>query len=567
MTGRETHFELFLRKTPKSDWALSDAYPDRQTAIEQARELVRKYPNGGVRVLKENRDADSGDYNSVVVSTVGHCDDPRPNRKREKRLSATAACNSPRDLLEPAARKTIQEVMPRFLEKNRVLPGELVFRTDLLDQLEANGTEITQAIQRVAISRSDGGDDLHAIARQLHDLVTDGINQVFRESKAGRYLKWDKSLQNMVRKARKKPDPQLAFTSALVDRLKCEVNWKDKLAQLLIIWEEAEQLEEADRAFCNNVLTHYFSEWIEAPNTLGFMIGKTENAGEVVHRLISVLEPRPETPQPNDPLASLPSAQTLARAIGLGLLPSARNRIISLVFEELKSAKRLQPNDLQIEFQLLKNFGDRLVKLLRGERQAEMYEAFCIRSRTLMTIEDVQSYLERFDISERPMRLLDLSTNLAGDDARSKMVAVLRGLISQTQFEVAILGAKNPIMALSTLRGTQIRLLNAKLPDQDRLHGARDLDTLGVRVIGQSKLFRNMAKKAGTPEKAALALFRLAAEALPQGQCAALAASAAQKILQADDARARLDGHPDMKLALAQMARSAQDASEMKLAG
>lgn len=567
MAGRETHFELFLRKNPKASWVLSDAIPDRQKAIEKARQLVKSHPSGGVRVLKEERDGASGGYNSVVVVSVGNCDEPRRQSKRDFGNLATSTCVGPADLFKPEARKTYQQVMPRFLEKNRVLPGELVFRPDLLEQLEAGGSDITQAIQRVAIARSGGGDDLHAIARQLHEMVSLGINKVFKDRKAGQFLTYDKPLLQIVREARKKANPQLAFSSALADRLKRAPNWRDKLTTLLEVWEEVEALEPIDRTFCNDILTHYFSEWIEAPNTLTHMIGKTDNSAQLVDRLISVLEPENESPAGTKAGEPPTTLHTLSRAISRGVLPTARNRIISLIFEELSSNKRLFPGDLQSEFDLLKNFGDRLVNQLAGKRQAEMYEAFCKRSKLLMTIDTVEAYLENFEMSERPRKLLTLSANLVGDEARSRLVSVLRGYISQPQFEVSILGTKNPVMTLSSLRTTQLALLSSKLPDQDRLHGARDIDTLGVRLIGQSQLFRNMVKKAGTPEKAALALFRLAAEALPHGQCARLAAGTATRILQGDDTKSRLAANPDMKLALAQLARTAQTAQDLELAG
>lgn len=567
MAGRETHFELFLRKNPKASWVLSDAIPDRQKAIEKARELVRKYPTGGVRVLKEELDSRTGDYNAVVVAKVGQCDDPRKSKGRDFSSLPSASCVSPQDLYKPEARRTYQEVMPRFLEKFRVLPGELIYRPDLLEQLEASGSEITQAIQRVAIARSGGGDDLHAIARQLHELVSQGINKAFKDRKAGLFLTFDKPLPEIVKIARKKSDPKMAFGSALADRLKKSPNWRDKLSSLLAIWEEVEALDGPDRTFCNEILTHYFSEWIEAPNTLTHMIGKTDNHAQKIDRLIGVLEVRDEKSEGRDPLADHPTAKTLSRAISLGVLPTARNRIISLVFEEISSNRRLYPADLQIEFEFLKNFGDRLVKLLGGERQAEMYEAFCTRSKVLMTLDTLEDYLDRFDVSERPVRLLAVSSYLAGDDAKSRLVSVLRGYISQPQFEVAVLGSKNPVAALSSLRATQVSLLDSKLPDQDKIHGARDIDVLGVRLIGQSQLFRTMIKKAGTAEKAALALFRLAAEAMPKGQCARLAAGAATKILQGDETKARLAANPDMKLALGQLARAARDASDLPMAG
>ncbi len=566
MSGRETHFELFLRKNTKSSWVLFDACSSRNEAVEKARVLIRSHPDGGVRVLKETRDLQTGDYDSVVVATVGNCAETNRRKSREFQLAASSSCIAPTDLFKPEARKTYQEVMPRFLNRYRVLPGELVYRTDLLEQLEATGSEITQAIQRVAIARAGGGEELHSTARQLHEMVSDAINLCFKDKKSGHHLKFDQPLPEIVAKARKKPNPQNAFSSALADRLRTAPNWKDKLGKLLEIWEEVETLPEADRQFCNEILSHYFSEWIEAPNTLGVMLGDLSHGAEKLDRLIAVLEPRNLYAPGEDPLSALPTAQTLARAVSLGVLPTARNRIISLIFEELSCNRRLFPENLKGELDLLKTFGDRLVRLLGGERQSEMYEAFCSRSNTLMTMETVEDHLAAFPLGERPNQLLALSNNIAGDTAKSKLVGVFRGYLSQPQFEVAVLGTKNPIAMLNTLRNTQQQLLSSKLPSQDKLHGARDIDTLGVRLIGQSQLFRNMIKKAGTAEKAALALFRLAAETLPHGQSAALAAGTASRLLQTEGTRERLDGQPDMKMAMAQLARIAQTASTLDAA-
>ena len=566
MAGRETHFELFLRKNPKSSWVLFDVCSDRNEAIDKARSVIGLHPNGGVRVIKEEHDGATNGYNSVVVASVGNCaEDPR-RKSREFEISPTPSCVSPADLFKPPARKTCQEVMPRFLERHRVLPGELVYRTDLLEMLEASGSEITQAIQRVAISRSGGGEDLHSIARQLHELVTQAINKSFKDKKSGNHLKFDKPLTAILARAYKKADPEAAFTSALADRLKTAPNWRDKLSCLLTIWEEVETLPDSDRSFCNEILSNFFSEWIEAPNTLSVMIGETRNMAERLDRLIAVLEPDIQHRATPDPLAGLPTAQTLARAISIGVLPTARNRIISIIFEELSSNKRMYPDCLRTEFEIMKQFGDRLVRLLMGERQTEMYDAFCARSNTLMTVDTVEDYLSAFPVEERPRMLLPLAVNLAGESAKSRLVSLFRSHLSQPKYEVAILGTKNPVVTLSHLRATQRELLNSKLPDQDKLHGARDLDTLGVRLLGQSQLFRTMIKKAGTVEKAALALFRLASEALPQGQSAALAAGTATKLLQAEGLKERLDANPDMKLALAQLARAAQTASELDVA-
>ena len=86
--------------------------------------------------MKEQRQPD-GSYASVLATALGKCDKTEEKKSRVAKVTDAASCVSPGDLLKAAARKTYLEVMPRFLERHRVLPGELIFRTDLLETLEA----------------------------------------------------------------------------------------------------------------------------------------------------------------------------------------------------------------------------------------------------------------------------------------------------------------------------------------------------------------------------------------------------------------------------------------------
>ena len=562
MAARETHFELFLRKTPKSSWVLADAQPDRQSAIERAKILLKDFPGGGVRISKEERTSD-GDYNSVVVTTLGNCDDAKGKNKWVDLPQHTASCVSASDLFSHEARKTYQRVMPRFLEKNRVLPGELVYRTDLLERLEASGSEMTQAIQRVAISRAGGSDELHAVARQLHELVRQAIDQSFKQKKSGAYLTFERSLAEVVRLARKKKSPTAALSSAISDRLMRETTWPSKLTALLEIWQQVRTLNEDDQDFCNTILSDYFSEWMDTPGSLSSMLGESDSLADMIDRMIAILEPRPPKSPKDDPLRDLPATQTLAEAISHDILPSARNRIVTQIFQELSSNKRLYPNDLLAEFKRLKNFGDRLVLVLKDSRRRQMYEAFCARSKVLMTNDGVESYLNSFDLVDRPLKLLQLAEFLVGSEARAKLVALFRGYISQNQYEVSVLGTKKPLITLSTLRSTQGLLLASELPEQDRLHGAQDIDQLGVRLIGQFSLIQAMSKRAGSPDRAALALLKLANEALPLGQCVRLAMTTATKLLKTEEAQGVLRHNPDLKITLRKLSQNAMQSTEL----
>ncbi|MAI89839.1 hypothetical protein [Ponticaulis sp.] len=566
MGGRETHFELFLRKTPKAGWALVDATPNRAAAIEKGKKLLASNPQGGVRVVKEERSGKDNSYNSIIVTTLGNCEAPRQKKSRTFIPEETSSCLSPTDLRSSAARKTYLQVMPRFLERHRVLPGELVYRTDLLETLEASGSEITQAIQRVAISRAGTGEDtIHAIARKLHELVNQGINEIFKAKRAGGFVSFDKTLAQVVAECRTKPNMKTAFLSAVSDRLMRETTWEKKLNGLISIWDEAKELTDEDRKFVNGLLSDFFSEWIDTPGAINSILGEARSTGEHVDRMIALLEKPPEDKLARDPLRNFPAAQKLADAVQRGLLPSAHQTIVSRVFEEIASNRRLFEDSLKTEFQMLKNFGDRLVRILLANRHSEMYEAFCARSKRLMSTDTVDAYLEQYDILERPLRLLELQDNLVGTDGRLKMASLIRGIIGQPRFEESVMNASaRQVNVLMTLRATQITLLNSELPEADRIQCAERLDALGMRLISGSKILASVARRAGSPALAAVALFRLACEAMPRGQCAMLAASAGGKLLSDGDVQESLRENQDMKLVLRELSQKAREASMLQ---
>ena len=563
--SRDTHFELFLRKSPKSSWVLMDANSNRSKAIDQGKSLLKQYPNGGIRVMKEERKHD-GSYESIMVISLGDCEDPRKKPSRTFVQKATSSCMSPADLRAPAARKTYIEVMPRFLERHRILPGELIYRTDLLETLEASGSEITQAIQRVAIGRAEG-DDLHSIARQLHELVNQAINGMFKDKKNGLFVSYNGSLAGVLEECRRRPNKKIAFGSALADKLRPETTWPGKLKALVAVWREADRLEKNDKDFVCEMLSDYFAEWIATPSALNAIIGECRNTAEALDRLIAILEPRPKDLGQPDRLSNMPAALDLNEAVHLGLLPSAKNTILSRVFEEISSNRRLMDGSLLTEFQTLKKFGDRLVKILQSSRRAEMYEAFCARSKRLMSTDTVDAYLNGFDVFERPRRLLELQDNLVGTDARQKMIMLFRGLIGQPRFEAAALDSNGrEVNTLMALKKIQTDLLNSDLPEADRVHAAQDLDALGVKVISSSSVIKTIARKAGSPALAALGLFRLASEAVPKGQCAMLTSMAATRLLKEPDALEAVKSNLDLRTTLKEFSGKARLASEQIVA-
>ena len=214
---------------------------------------------------------------------------------------------------------------------------------------------------------------------------------------------------------------------------------------------------------------------------------------------------------------------------------------------------------------MLKDFGDRLVRVLNSSRRSEMYDAFCARSKRLMSTDTVDAYLEQFDVLERPERLLDMEDNLVGADARNKMSSLIRGIMGQPRFESMVLQSDaRHLQTLITLRSTQMKLLGSTLPEQDRMHCAQDIDALAVRLISNSNIFRTVARKAGTPALAAVSLFRLAVDALPRGQSATLASLAATKMLRDESVLGAVREDEDLRNTIKSLSVKAKEAGTLQ---
>ena len=99
------HYEIYIRKTPPSSWALEMATEDRKQAVETAEDLLRDGRACAVRVTKETLDPDTMEFASVVVLNRG-----APEIKRKRALSEEAAGPSCR--LPPRARPACGPRLP-----------------------------------------------------------------------------------------------------------------------------------------------------------------------------------------------------------------------------------------------------------------------------------------------------------------------------------------------------------------------------------------------------------------------------------------------------------------------
>ena len=543
MVQKSTHFELFLRRTPKADWKLVEALPDRSAALVKAHGLLKAYPTGGIRVVKEVHDQTVGDYNSVVVARIGRCDDPKKSSRGDRALVSGTPCHSPSDLFGVNARKTILELMPQYLARHRLLPAELVLRPDVVQRLEASGTELTQAIQRVAIARADGDDNLHQLVRQHLDLVERAINKLLADVKKKVLRPFDpETWKAQITEAAKRGERDYAFNFTLVDRLRTATNWDTKLSALLDIWEEAEDLPDEERGFLQRHVTDLFEEWLASPGAISSLCKNAPHTGGAIEQLIDIIEGK--LPPGKEPAARL------SEAMAQGVFDGARKTLLRRALTDIGHAKRLVPDCLTEEFNLLKRIGDRLVRLVSPQEQLELVQAFEERSLRLMSLDTLEAHLDPLAAIDRPGAILSLSDNLAGETAKGRLCAFLRGEISHARFERAVLsGSTPPIETLKRLADLQTNLLKARLPENDRIHGAEDISGLAGRLATMSGVFARVANNPAKPIEAAAGLLQLG-KAMPRGSCAQLALNEALKLCRSSQMEQAFAHRPEARPAI-----------------
>ena len=103
----------------------------------------------------------------------------KPRRVAE---STEPLCVTPQDLYSLHARDRIGRLLEDWLARQRVTPFELLHRTDLVEKLEAGGSDLTHAIQKIAIPEAQArGKGTHEMMRTFQGLVERAMQRLALE--------------------------------------------------------------------------------------------------------------------------------------------------------------------------------------------------------------------------------------------------------------------------------------------------------------------------------------------------------------------------------------------------
>lgn len=547
--SKELHFEIFLKKNRNAGWALHDALPVRDDAIRKAHALLREFKDGSVRVTKEKFDDGERKFRSVPIFEGGQ---DRYQIETDNDREATLPCLTPDDLAKPHARETIRRSLTGWFERNKAVPMELLHRPDLVETLEASGTELQHAVQKIAVASAQDSDaDVQTFVKQLNDLVQRSLKRIYKDQRDGRIQTYPKgtAFAEVAAEIHAKDSRAYALRAAMADAIKGKRSYGDKLDALLDMSEQLPEDEKA-REFARAEVDGYLADVIGFDAGREALLGQCNDLGETLERLICLYDGDPAS----DAMNMAPSgARRLAKRIAAGELTECRSLIGQQVLKELERPMRLRPKSVREEVRLAREMAQKLVTCAGQDLPLDqMSKAFSARSARLLQPETIDELL-RFsnDASEELDRLLQLEENIVGDANKSKLAGYVRTALGSNQTDqYFVRGAGKPLERMSLLTSHQTRILRSKFNDADKADLSGMIDQMGMKIIDDTKILNAVEAGPRPALDKAEGLLKLAtAGALPAGQCRSDAQARALRQIksemglkeaQAPDARPKL---------------------------
>lgn len=526
------HYEVHLKKNRKAGWALYEAREDRDQAIRLAHSLLAKNKEGSVRVTKEKFDEEERVFRAVPIFEGGQ---ERLQAVEEKTAEATLPCLTPDDLAKAMGRDAIRRCLSQFLERIQALPMELLHRPDLVETLEASDTEMQHAVQKYAIARAQGSDaSVHGYVKQLNELVQKALSRIYKDSrnkKLPEYAK-SKSFKDVAGDIHKTDARPYMLRAAIANRLKSERNYGNKLEVLLDMLEDLPAEEEA-RDFAIAELDSFLSEVISFDSGQDALLGSRKDLGETLERLTCLFDGDHSA----DALSmATGAAKRMARRIAHGELDECKGKIAQTLLRELEKPKRLRPSSVKQEVRLARELAQKLVMSAGPDLPLDaLNSAFQARSARLLQPENIDELLRHSrDPDEEIDRLMMLEENLVGEENKRKLAGFVRSVLGQHQTESWYMrGDAKPLERLSALAGHQRRVLKGGYPDAEKAQLAGCFDTIGMKVIDETKILNAVEAGDRPALEKAVAMLKLAtAGALPEGQCTADAQARALRHLK-----------------------------------
>ncbi|MDR3527541.1 MAG: hypothetical protein P4L57_09695 [Rhizomicrobium sp.] len=501
--AQQIHYEIFRRRGASGSWTLVEARDRREDALKFAESLISG-DTIAIKVVKETYTEETGDYLSLTVFEHGD------NKKKSKAASddpPPLPCFRPDDLYSYHARKTIASLIPDFLARHKVTVTELGHRPDLIERLEATGTLLQHAIQRVAVAQAASGENqLAKIIRGLHDLTTQTMHRVYRDAEKkrfvavapGGFLAHAEKLATAV-------DGQYLLNGSIAHYLKDTKGWDEKVVRLMLLMDEAVG-ETPGAKLLFTCIDNLISEVLGGSAGLRELIGAKETNGVAVMALVRLyLGLEPEETEGREGLIAL------TRQFKTDKLGNARIAIAQRILAEIKSFKRLCPDSIENELKSLRQIANLVVtgigKYLSHE---DLISAFVLRSQRLITAEALAPYLSGVTPDVKLERILFVEENIIGVENKRRLADYVTPVITGSNFESHFQGPTvPPLQRLQQLCTLQSRVQRSGFQEKQRSEICEILDKVAANVEAKARLFDSIERRSGSHIDKAVMLLRL----------------------------------------------------------
>ncbi|HEX7759482.1 MAG TPA: hypothetical protein VF459_08270, partial [Caulobacteraceae bacterium] len=496
MSANQVHYELFTKRQPASPWVLDMASESRDQVVHTAEQLLIERRVAAVRVTKEAFDQETGEFKSATVLTKGEVAVGKPKKVVENR---EPLCVTPSDLYSAHARDRIGRLLEGWLQRQKATPFELLHRPDLAERLDASGTDLQHAIQKIAVPEAQArGLSVHELMRAFQTLAERTIERIMKDNRRGALPDFAKegfaaATERLV------DDPERGYLlgAGVAASIAKAQDWEAKVGCLLDLADKAPTREPA-RTLAFHIIGQPLSEILESNAGLVDLLGSKLDLGarlaamtrlaahETVDKLIAI---EPSVAQIMPPLIG--AAARLAAWLDEPPFAGARIAVAKRVLAELNGPRRLRPTSPTEEIEMLRALAMALAaatgKLLPPE---DVQQAFANRSKMLVTAEFVDAYLgHNASPREEVEALIKLVENVIGGANKRQAARWLSTAVNALKLEKDIrYGPDSPATRLAALAALQKGLQRCGLVDEDLAPLSAKLGELGGHIEADSRL-------------------------------------------------------------------------------
>ncbi len=504
--AQSIHYEIFSRVGAKGGWKMLDVRTDRESALQYAQGLMAEEKATGVKVVKETYNEETGDFLTLKIFEDGH--NQVKTAPAQEDVPHALPCFKPEDLYSYHARATMTRLLSEYLSRNKITITELIHRADMLERLEATGTLLQHAIQKVAVAQAASTTTpVQQIVKSLNELTTKAFHRVYRDARNKAFpAVATGGFGALAIRLADQTDGLYLLNGAIAQYLRDARNWDEKVFRLLGMTKEA-PAEGRGRQLLLTAIDSLIAEVLAGSAALHELIGANESLGEALTCLVQLFLGRePANGEGRDGLLAL------TQRFAVDDLPEARTAIANRIMAEFKSSKRLCPTSLDDEFKTLRAIANRVVlgigKYLSHE---DLIGAFTLRSKRLVTHETLGEYMAgAASPDEKLERLLFVEENIIGVENKRQLATFVMPILTAASFETHFATGKAPVLSRSQrLAQLQARVRRSGFQENQRGEMSDLLDKLASDLEARAKIFDAVDAKSGGPVEKATTILKL----------------------------------------------------------